>query len=262
MKRSHTCFGFILVFSCLATAGSLAGGCSKTLVWGWHTYLPYASYNQKIGQWSGLDVDLISEHLSAVGCPVKLIERPSKRALKELKLGRIDMVAAASFTDERNQYGRFSIAYRPEKIVLFFRRGEARRYPLSNFSDVITNKLKIATGLGGWYGEEYGKLKKVPKFRKNLILTNDVGNRFRMLIRERTDVVIEDLFSGIENLRKQNALGRAEVHNYALYSDNVHLLFSRKTVTENDIIQINKALMTMIKSPTYRRVFGTELAVK
>jgi hypothetical protein len=62
------------------------------------------------------------------------------------------------------------------------------------------------------------------------------------LVRRFTDVVIEDLYSGTETLRAQDTIDQVEIHDYTHYNDEVHLLLSRKSVSENDVEQINQAL--------------------
>ncbi|MEQ3512256.1 hypothetical protein ABMY35_02630 [Pseudoalteromonas sp. BZB3] len=43
----------------------------------------------------------------------------SKRALKELEVGNVDMLFAATKTDERSKNAHFSVSYREEKMMVF-----------------------------------------------------------------------------------------------------------------------------------------------
>lgn len=132
----------------LTTSQALAGAiCDTPIVWGWNDYKPY-SYRATTEQLVGLDIDLTRVILQGADCAYETQEIPARRALKMLEAGEIDLVAAASMTPDRENYGYFSVPYRNERIVMFARRDDKAAATIKSFGDVATGHLRVAAGDG------------------------------------------------------------------------------------------------------------------
>lgn len=226
--------------------------CLKPLTWAWNSYEPY-SYKNSNQILVGLDVELVQEIMRQAKCAYRVSEIPAKRAMKMLEAGEVDLMAAASVTPDRQAFGYFTAPYRSERIVMFARR-DSSATGLSSLPQVLARRLRIAAGLGGYYGKDYQELQD--QFRREglLELNNSLEQRVTMLALGRVDVLIEDEAAGISTARKLRYDDRLQIVGEPLNEAPVSLLLSKVSVPEETIAAIDAAIRALQTSATYQRI--------
>ncbi|WP_052742041.1 substrate-binding periplasmic protein [Kiloniella litopenaei] len=196
MKSRTSSIFAVSMFICCWSQITLADDCDKTYSIAYsNNYIPY-QYVPESKQPTGLDIDIVESIMSELGCEYRLVLSPSKRAQALLQQGKIDIMPAASVTEERSEYAHFSAPYRDETVAMFVRSMDYERYKDYDLKDAIDNKLSLAAGLGGWYGPEYGKEKQRALDAGVLRLNAETGVRIQQLLNDRVDIVIADLYVG------------------------------------------------------------------
>lgn len=135
--RTHANEGGELVFRSLVGAAltfacalpSDAAACSLRV--GWEEWSPYILRTAE--GFRGPEYERLAHVAEAAGCALVMEEIPWSRALRALRLGEIEMLYAAGYSEERAAFGKFSAPYRHEQVVL------VARAPLAE-GDVVSLK--------------------------------------------------------------------------------------------------------------------------
>ncbi len=203
---------------------------------------------------SGLDIDIISAILDELECEYNFIEIPAKRAQVLLKRGALDIMPAASITQERQSYSYFSEPYRDEAIAMFVRSESLSKYQYYVLRDAIDNGLRITAGLGAWYGPEYNEEKARAIEIGALTLNASTAVRFQQLFDLRTDMVLADLFVGYHYAIKSNRLDDFSPLPHLLNSDPAHFMLSKSSIPREFVSEFNNALELVLSSEKYERL--------
>ncbi|WP_259780767.1 substrate-binding periplasmic protein [Aestuariispira ectoiniformans] len=214
-------------------------------------YVPY-QYKDKDGSLVGLDVDIVQAVMVTMGCGLELREIPPKRAQRLLATGGLDLMAAASLTPQRQDFAYFSRPYRDERVVMFVSQGRYSTLKDLTLADAVDQGYRIAAGVGGWYGPEYGNLKDRALKAGVLKLNSSTAQRIRMLLAHRVDIVVADLYVGYHHAILEGKAADITELPHVLNSDPVHFMLSRKTNTADQVEAFNKALSKVLMSESYR----------
>lgn len=232
-------------FEQLPQADFSGGHCSRPLIMA-HSgdYAPY-QYQGANGELIGLDVELARLFVETMGCQLEVVLLPPKRGQKMLAEGRIDMMAAASVTEARKKFSRFSLPYRAETSVMFVRKENAPFMASMSLLELVRSGMSFTTGLGGWYGEPWEDIKPYLD-EGQLSLTNSTLGQVNMVLMSRADVAVVDRYVGFYHAK---TLGRADglaEHPQVLSDAPAHFMLSKVAVSEallkrfNDVIQAKK----------------------
>ncbi len=243
-----------LISLLVATTGQAE--CSRNLTLAYSTdYVPY-QYTDPLGRPAGLDIDIAEMIVKRMGCQLSLINYPPKRAQKLLAEGVLDIMPAASITEQRQQFAHFSAPYRQEQIVMFAHRNQIKTIKHLSLNQAIDRGLTITAGLGGWYGDQWTEAETRANDAGLLVLTNSTKGRIRMLLTHRIDLVIADRYVGYFH---STALGQrdqiAELSHH-LNDDPVHFMLSRKTFSEQEHNAFNQALAWVLASDGYQKLIN------
>ncbi len=246
-----------VVTSLIFLSSAAYSDCSKTIVVNQTNWRPYMYINDQ-GEMAGLDHELVKAILETANCHYEFVQMPSKRALLELENGRIDMVAGASITPEREKYGRFTASYRDETMVLFIRRDQSGYFPAKNL-DQLLNSYQLIMGavIGAYYGAEYEALNHKQLSQKNqLVLLKDNQALLPLLVNYRVDLVVGDRIS-LSFIANELGIGnQISIHDHVLNRDLVHFLLSKKSTTAEDIESINQAIKSFRSSTSYKLIMS------
>lgn len=262
-------WGFLLVSFTLLTilAGALPAtaqpqeqesGCSallggRELVWAWNEWQPYAYRNAK-NEVVGFDIELVTAILSRAGCPYRLVEMPAKRAQVAVMAGEVDLLAAASITDERAVYSYFSLPYRDERIALFAAADRASDFADMTLDVALAKGLSVVAGLGGWYGPTFDTHRDALLAAGFLTLTSDLSGRIRMVENGRADLLIEDRVAGVFTARQLGLEEKLALLPLPLYQDAVHLMLSRASVPPAVVALVNQAIQSSEKNSSFQLI--------
>lgn len=214
-------------------------------------YVPY-QYQDENGQLVGLDVDIVQAVMDEMGCEIDIRLIPPKRAQRLLGTGGLDLMAAASITPQRQEFAYFSIPYRDERVVMFVHRKRYEELEGLTLIDAVDKGYRIAAGVGGWYGVEYGNVKERALDAGVLELNTSTAQRIRMLLAKRLDVVVADLYVGYHHAIRMGEASEVMELPHILNRDPVHFMLSRKTHNAEQVQVFNKALSAVLQSKAYR----------
>ncbi|MEH6630680.1 MAG: transporter substrate-binding domain-containing protein [Halopseudomonas aestusnigri] len=242
----------IFTFGSLLTATLAHAGCNRSYSISYSSkYIPY-QYSNPYNMPAGLDIDIYEAVMREMGCKYSLNLMPSKRAQVQLKKGALDMMAAASITEERQVYANFSIPYRNEKVVMFVRTENLDKYQSYNLKKAVDNELRITAGLGGWYGAEYGEQKERALEKGALSLNTSPAIRMNQLLDGRTDLVVADLYVGYHHVINAGRINAVTTLPHILNSDPVHFMLSKSSVSAAEVNLFNQALARVLISERYQ----------
>ncbi|MDE1465700.1 substrate-binding periplasmic protein [Spartinivicinus poritis] len=204
----------------------------------------------------GLDISLLKAVFEKANCRYKIIIVNWKRSLKELEKGSLDVVLTASITSERKQYAYFSSPYREEQMRIFVRKDQSANWPLKQLADIISYNMKLAITLGSYYGEEFEQLyNNNSDFKSFIINVAQPEQGLLMVASKRTDGVLQDMYNLHSQAETLKIRDKLEIHPYIVSSGPVHFMFSKKSVTHQDVYTINKALVDFIKTEDYQTIY-------
>lgn len=229
-----------------------ASGCELTM--GWEPWEPY-QYIDENNQLVGFDIDLINAIASAMGCTVRFKELVWARGLVETEAGVIDMLAHADYTDERNTWAHYSEPYRDSSQVLYVRKGESDKYPITSLKDAAKSGFRIGVGRGVYSGEDLESCLTTPELKKQIYYIPTVEiQQYNILQAGHIDGYIRSI-TAIDSLR--NTLGEdlnLEIHPLPILTSKQHVIFSRKSVDRALVEEFNQSLNLIIERGVYDEI--------
>jgi polar amino acid transport system substrate-binding protein len=212
---------------------------------GWEPYAPY-SFVDTAGTVTGIDIEMVRAIATEIGCGVRFRELPWARILLEVENGMIDAATSTSFTPERADWGLFSVPYRRAEMALFVRQNDSARYPLGSLSDILDSGLRLGYIVGYFYGEEFERLQRHPRFAELADGTTTYADNIRKLLNRRIDVyLVEDVGVMAAEVAALGFAGEVERHPMSLPGDDLHLLFSRRTISPDLVAAVDSMVMRM-----------------
>ncbi len=251
MRKSFFVFITVLLSSLPAWAG-----CSKTLSFGMLEYPPYFTWDEA-GHVSGLDASILETVMKVAGCDYNLHKVPFKRGLRDVKLGHMDGMPGVSKTAERDESAYFTVPTRREIIGLFARKNDEAASRLTSFEDIVTGDQKVGVVLGGWYGDAFTDAMNTPAFRKRVQTSENFLTLLRWLEAGLVDVAIIDLLSGYHLSQLHGLDKNIKALTITVHENDLYFMLGKTTVTETDILEINKAIQSFKASPAYPELLGT-----
>ncbi|RSD30575.1 transporter substrate-binding domain-containing protein [Vibrio pectenicida] len=144
---------------------------------------PWAPFVQKDTSSPGVSVEILTEAMKTQGYDVDFKIMPWTRALNEVKDGRIDILVATWFTNERTAFLNYSEPYLENSLKFIKRKGDAFEY---NGMDSLSGKtIGIIRNYG--YGDDF---LGASNFKKPE--ANDLVSNAKKLIAKRIDLTLED----------------------------------------------------------------------
>jgi len=219
-------------------------------------YTPF-SYKNEAGRITGIDVEFVRDIFAEIGCEYELVDIPFKRAITELAEGRIDMMPFMSITFERQQFARFSAAYRNETAGLVMRKEDVQNTQIRSLDDVVDLGLVLGHELGAYRGEVFEDFLASDRSKPLVFIVGSTAEGIRMLSAGRIDALVEVPESSLlvaEDLGLRDEIAR---HPFKLFSEPVHFMYSRKTASEDLINAVNGAIQKLTETEDYLREFGS-----
>lgn len=231
---------FISILLMLTTGISQA----KELSVGWELWYPY-QYRNKEQKLIGLDFDVFNKIIEHAGLSVNYTELPWKRHVHYIKTGDMDVAMGSSMTKEREAFAHFSTPYRVEKVNLFVLKGKSKSIQLDNLSSLINSDYMIGIESGYYYGEYFLTLNKLSEFQSHISEVIDLEDNVKLLLKGHLDGILVDPVSMNAFVKKYQLEGKFEQHNMPVYQDDIYLMLSKKSVSIDTVILINKSIETL-----------------
>lgn len=228
-------------------------GCSKPITTTSGEWAPY-NYVDAQGRYTGMDVELSRAIILEAGCTLVEMDRmPPVRNTHMFKAGKVDMMTGASRTLERSKGAFFSVAYRTEMIRLFAAPDVARRYAhVKSFSDVMREELTLLAPRVGWYGHEYHEHVQELRAGKRLFQFNEFPDGVNMLAAGRAMLILGDQAS-VTHAAARRRLKLVALP-FWLVDAPVHLMFNKRTMTQDDVRRIDAAIERLRRRGVLERI--------
>jgi polar amino acid transport system substrate-binding protein len=225
--------------------------CVKTVRW--YDDAPYY-YKAADGEVVGLNADLVRAALKGLQCEAQFVELPWARALRELELGRLDILPGAFRTPEREKYAYFSRPVNRSPNVLFIAKRVASRYKPKTLADISGTGFRMGAQIGVAYGPDYDALIKTPAFAAQITPVTSRRNAWKMIEQDRLDGIIADEISGLVELQ-QMGLSEAVVKTEVIVSgEAVQMALSQASLTPEFVADFDRSLNTMMADGRYKKI--------
>lgn len=232
----------------------------KQLKNGWYLWDPYQYVEGGEGfrNLTGLDVQLVKAIAKKAGYNVFYEEVSWKQHLDDIKTGKRDFAAGATWTEERAEFAYYSAPYRREENSLYVRRGELTKY---NFGDVqkslnsIKEKnLRISVVDGFIYADPLiNEFIKDPQNQKNIIKTQNDMESVDNLLNGRVDAFFADRLVTSTIAWRMSTRDKIEEHYLGIGVD-IHLIFSKTTTSPKMVEDFNNAITEIKKTGEYGHI--------
>lgn len=245
----HSLFALLLLV-CLP--GFATAACEKTLRWNDD---PPFSMQADDGSVVGIDIEINRAALERLGCQATLRKLPWARALKELELGRLDILPGAFRLPEREVYAFFSGAVLPpSRNILFMQRQALERWPISRLLELQHTPFRLGAQINVYYGPDYQQLLSDPLFAKRMSLVTNRASLWHMVEKGRIDGVIASETSGVYEINQLGLGEQIKATNVVVSSDAAEVAFSKRS-TEMDFVQAYAdALKQLVADGSYQRI--------
>ena len=226
---------------------------------GWEPSPPYQWRNEN-GELTGLDIDVISAVLSKAGYAFEFKKLPWSRILKSaIKNGEIDIAMGATKTLEREAFVHYSdIAYAPwDSVLLVLDDNLGKFSQVKRLSDIINTPYTLGITRGHIYSNEYSELLNNPNFSEKLYTSQREDLAIKMLLSKRVDAVLASSISILHNMMHWQETQKIRSV-FFLKNDKEgagsYFIFSKKSVSKEDLATINQALFELKKDNTLENI--------
>lgn len=248
----------LLLFSVFSLVFAVNVYAHKNLRVGYEEWPPFQMRQEGEKGATGIDIHLTSKILELAGFSPEFHFFPWKRSLHLLKSGGLDVVMVAGISEERREYAHFSSEfYRPNFNVMFVRKDKLSVFSDVNaLSDLLNKDVKIGVTLGTLYSSDYQKLRDDPVFHSKLVLSERYSRNLDLLLLGRIDAFFTSEIGG-RQLISQRGLENEVVKHLVLNPDtglSTRLMFSKKTVTPEQVLLIDEAMRKLKEDGTFQHV--------
>ncbi|MCW9000705.1 MAG: transporter substrate-binding domain-containing protein, partial [Kangiellaceae bacterium] len=143
---------FVVICSNPLKAESKSDTQHCNLILGWHIWPPF-QYLDEQQKPIGFQIELIKKLDSLTGCKLELRLQSFSQNIKDISQGRIDMTMDTTITDERSEFGWFSVPYRREMFVLYVKAEKAKLCRDIELPQLLREGFKMSVSRGVLYGD-------------------------------------------------------------------------------------------------------------
>ncbi len=231
--------------------------CSLTM--GFDSWEPY-HFEAADNVIRGVDVELVEAMAAESGCTVDFVEGQWISLLPMLKEGEIDLLAGATPIAERESYAWFSIPYRAEQFELYI--ATEADLPAQEFASLLSEGFRIGLTDGYIYGEPISSAQNDATYADQFVYASLAEINFTNLADGRIDGFMEDPFVTAAIIRRQGWHDQVRATGVMISNMPVSLMFSKATVSEEQLGAFNDALAGLKLSgkdqEIFKRYLGTD----
>ncbi len=213
---------------------------------GWEPWKPYIY--QQAGVFHGPEYELLQRLAAQSGCELVYLELPWARALRELSMGRLDLLYGASRTAEREAFARFSLAYRVEQMQLVVRSGTPA---FGSLRDWLAYSPARRFGLirGFYYGAKLDPVLRDPQLAERRLEVRSDLQLLQLLQAGRIDAFWVEAFVAGDKIVQRGV----EVRDLPdLVGEPMHLMFARH-VPDITVERFDQAIVRSLTQAAQRR---------
>ena len=210
---------------------------------------PWAPFVQKDASSPGVSVEIIVEAFKTQGHTVDFKIMPWSRSLEEVKAGRVDVLVATWYTEDRTSYLKYSDPYLENSLKFIKRSGDSFEY---NGIDSLKGKtVGIVRNYG--YGDEFLNAKTFKKPE-----SNDFVSNAKKLTAKRIDLTLEDELVAKSTLSNAGMnLSDFAFTNNALSVNPLHVTMGLANPNHSEYINaFNKGLAEIKSNGTFDKILA------
>lgn len=236
------------------TASAAPDGACNLKV-GWDPWEPY-QYEDADGSVRGMDVDIVRDLAKGAGCGVTFTRGNWKDLLGGVKAGTVDILMAATPTDDRQAYAAFSPSYRRETFVVLTRVADASSLGAMDLPALVKAGKRIGLTDGYYYGDAVTSIVQADTTRSAFVLAPVVELNYNRLVAGEIDALIDDPNVAAAVLRRKGLTEKVVRNTTDINSGDVSFMFSRKSVPEATVWKFNSALVARRGDGTLDRLMA------
>lgn len=233
-----------------------AGAC--TLRMAPEEWPPYFYHNVKSGL-VGVDYELVQAIMQQAGCALQVEkEMPPVRRNVLFLQGKLDLQMAASVTEERRGYARFSLPYRQETVGIFALAQRQDKFrAVGSFQDMVAQRVGLLAPRLGFYGDDYERITPLLNAEGLRSVFGTFEQGVKMLEAGRGDLIMGDAFA-LRYAARINNIKLVPLA-YVPYRAPVHLMLNAASTTQAQLARINQAITLLEQNgalPAIRARYG------
>ena len=213
--------------------------CNLTV--GWDPWEPYR-YEAVDGEVAGMDVDLVRLIAKGADCTVRFKRGNWRDLLVALKAGQVDVLMAATATEERKAFARFSEPYRNEVFALMTRSENREAHTGRTVGALARAGLTIGVTDGYFYGDPIHDLMADPELESRFLLAAVPELNFRRLLDSQVDVVLGDPYVATAVLRRNGRTADVARLPDDVRAGPVSFMYSKFSVPTDEVARMDRAL--------------------
>ena len=259
VPRPRTLVALLLLI--LASPAAQGQAAIQELVSGWYVRPPYQMEirHGDMDVLTGLDIMISGEVLAGTACRPVFEPMSWAESLAGLAAGTVDFVPGGYWLPEREAFAYFSIPYRTEEMVVYHREGLRRLGELETLEALVAHlrarPYRMAYTEGFAYGDARitaffadppATLTRVPSSGYTQTLQLVLGGEADFFV---ANPVVMDRMLLEHDLLDAVRKGRARVS-----QTQVHFLFSKRTVTPEQVERFNDRIREMRDDGTLERI--------
>ncbi|SLM31402.1 conserved exported hypothetical protein [Desulfamplus magnetovallimortis] len=208
--------------------------CHVLRVGGTSEWLPVAYINQETQKPEGISYDLAKIVGEGLNIPVIIdATLPWKRMMLYVEMGRLDMIAAIYWTQERDTLYQYTAPYFVNEARVFVVKG--KEFPFEKLEDLIGRTGGIP--LGGSFGEVFDIFAKANQLKLEEVTTKE--QRVKKILAGRNDYFIQDYLDCILYLKQVGLRDQIVPLPHPVSTTEVYFAVSRKSPCAALVPQMN-----------------------
>jgi len=231
---------------------------------GWTDFAPFQSRSEgKLEGAEGLDVEILSDVLSAAGMEAQLHKRNWQDQLRDLSEGRSDIAIGAFLPADGDDRFDYSLPYRWARLSLYVRAADQVSYDAADVGTLLRETPDFRLGVIP------GRLFHDPELNRSIERAERAGlvtyaqsdeENLRNLVRGEIDGFFGDRL-GVSATALKSGLKFEAAEVVMPGTAGVHIVFSKKTVPAETVARINAAIRMLenegvLKERLHSRIFS------
>ena len=239
-------FGLSLIGTIFVSATVFAGSCTQLIVGGHPNYPPFSWTSDNVFRGANNDlVRLIGKNLNI---PVAFVEvGPWKRVVHSAKIGELDLVNGAYYTEERAKHFVFTAPTRKDPIVIVTLKNQG--FEFRQWSDLIGKHGAVSRGES--YGEEFDTFRKK---NLNVTITDKFSSLISLLQHRRVDYIISGLYPLKVQAEKQGFSDILNILPHPVSYGQASIMISKNSPCRALLPEINLLIERFAEDGTLTRV--------
>jgi polar amino acid transport system substrate-binding protein len=233
------------------TNHSPATDCQMTM--GWDPWEPY-QYLTPDDTVAGLEIELVTAIAKEAGCKLAFKQKSWMELLNGIRSGSVDILGGATKTPAREKFAWFSDPYRSESFILYVRAGEAGSFQGKTLEELLNKGFRVGVTQDYIYGDEVTRLQDDERYAKQFISAPMTEMNYYNLLQNIVDGFLEDPFVAAFTIKRKGLSEQIEAFPLEVHSGEVSLMFSKKSVSEDQVKAFNDALARIKANGTYDKI--------